>query len=68
VHHDVDDLISHLRSFDRLRQELEHSDDSRRRQRVRTQLQAEATEMARDLAHLSQEESILADALVSLLH
>lgn len=67
VHHDVDELVAHLRSFDRHRQDLERSDDPERRQVLRDHLHAEAEQMAQDLAHLAREESVLADALARLL-
>lgn len=68
VHVDVDELIDHLRAFDRYRQDLGRSDRPADRQRLQREMRAEAKEMASHLSHLAQEESILADALAALLH
>lgn len=67
VHDDVSDLVRHLWAFDRHRLDLEHSDDDDDRERLRNHLHLESEAMVRDLAHIAQEESILADALSRLL-
>lgn len=67
VHQDVDDLVVHLRAFDRYRQDLDHSSDGEDRERLRRHLHSEAEHMAQNLAHMAREESILADALLRLM-
>jgi YihY family inner membrane protein len=67
VHDDVGDVVTHLHAFDRYRRDLEHDEDESRRQRLQSLMRVEATETARDLAHLAAEEPTLADALADAL-
>lgn len=67
VHHSVNDLVAHLRSFDNYRQDLDQSRAPEDTDLLRRRMHAEAEEMAQQLAHLAREESILADALSRLL-